>query len=642
MINALADSIGWIDLSTESIWTENALNYRGFIGGRGVGSWLVFREVPLGTDPLGPQNIITFNTGPLTGTLAPTCGRLNVSTKNVLTGGISFSNAGGHFAPELKCAGFDHLIIKGKATRPIYIFVHDGKIEIRDAGRIWGLDAWEAEDAIKRELGDPQISVAAIGQAGENLVKGACIMVDMGRAAAWGGSGAVMGSKRVKAVAVRGTNGIDVHSPTEFLDMVRAMWNKMDNSSSVRMLRRYGTLGSSGVGGIDGSSPMSSKNMEDGVWPAEKMLKVREILLKEKFETRRLADFACPAYCSHFYHVKDGPFSDFKLEGLEVNLHRAFGSNVDVDSPIHILKATELADRYGINCDEASATIAWAIECFEKGLIDKNVTGGMELRWGDGDAVVKLLQMIAFRQGFGNVLAEGVFRAAEQIQRGTEAYAVHCKKAGMSEQGVRSHKGWALGIVTSTRGGGHLAGAPNTEQQRISKELSQERFGISTAGMPFEYEGKGKLVHWFEKFNTIVDMAGLCTFTSIWTDPCLMTADDYANMIRLATGWPVDGEELMYVGDKVYNIEKAFNTLHAGFKRENDLPPNKWVEIPVSAGEFAGQKLNLDKWDKMLDEYYESHDWDRQTSWQKRSCLEKLGLQQVAEALAEEGRLIED
>ena len=176
----------------------------------------------------------------------------------------------------------------------------------------------------------------------------------------------------MKAVAVHGTNGL-MFIPHEFL--IWSAWNKMDNSSSVRMLRRYGTLGSSGVGGIDGSSPMSSKNMEDGVWPAEKMLKVREILLKEKFETRRLADFACPAYCSHFYHVKDGPFSDFKLEGLEVNLHRAFGSNVDVDSPIHILKATELADRYGINCDEASATIAWAIECFEKGLIDKNVTG---------------------------------------------------------------------------------------------------------------------------------------------------------------------------------------------------------------------------------------------------------------------------
>ena len=269
-----------------------------------------------------------------------------------------------------------------------------------------GKDVWETEDYIKAELGDPYVRVAAIGQAGENLARMACIIVDRGRAAAWGGSGAVMGSKFLKAVAVRGEGAISVEDPKQYLNAVQDIWERMDKAHQIKLWRRYGTFGASGAGGITGDSPQSVRNISDEVWSAEKTLRIREIIFREKWETRRLGCFSCPAYCSHFYHVRDGEYEGLMLEGIQSNTVRAFGSNLDVSSPIHILKANELANRLGIDTDEASATIAWAMEVFEKGLINERDTGGLPILWGDGELVCKLLYMIAYREGFGTT-AEG-------------------------------------------------------------------------------------------------------------------------------------------------------------------------------------------------------------------------------------------
>ena len=637
----LGGKVAWVDLSNRQIRFEPTEQYCEFIGGRGVGSYLVFREVPASVHALSPENIITFNTGPLTGTLAPSSGRLSISSKNVATGGISFANAGGHFAPEMKYAGFDHLVIKGRAEKPVYLFLHDGQVEIRSAQHLWGLDIWQTEELIRSELNDPKVHIAAIGQAGEKLVTMACVMVDLARAAGWGGCGAVMGFKNIKAVVVRGKGGVDIFSPDHFLTLVKSIWARMDESNIIRLIRKYGLLGTSGAGGIDGTVAQSVRNMEDEVWQADKTLQVREIIFKEKYETRRLANFSCPINCSHFYHVKTGKFAGQKLEALKTNVYRAFGTNIDLADREYILKANEMANRYGMNCDSLSASIAWAIDIFQKGLIGKDITDGLDLDWGDGALQLKLFEKIAFREGFGDILANGVRMASGIVGNGTEKFAMHVKGQGMCEQAVRSHKGWALGIITSTRGGGHLAGAPNTEQRRMSPEEGERFFGVSTAGDPISYKGKGKLVAWFEKYKLIVDMAGLCTSTTYWLDTSLIGPDDFAELINAATGWELSGEEFLSIGEKVYNIEKAFNTIHAQFTRDDDRPPFKLREIPVSAGEFAGEVLDATKWEDMLDEYYLAHNWDKSTGLQTKDCLENLGLNFVVDRLEKSGKFSE-
>ncbi len=638
---SLGGEVGWVNLSNSKVCTEPTHNYREFMGGRGVGSWLVFREVPIDADPLSEENIITFNTGPLTGTLAPSSGRLNISTKNLITNGISFSNAGGHFAPALKRTGFDHLVVRGRAREPVYLYVHEGKIEIRNATHLWGKDAWETDELIKEELNDPDVHVAAIGQAGENLVKMACVIVDKGRAAAWGGSGAVMGSKRLKAIAVGGKGNVRLYATQPFIKAVENIMQRMDGAQGIKGMRRAGSLCKAG-GGIDGSGPQAVRNMEDEVWSPEKTLKIRENVFRELYEIKRLACFACPIHCSHYYRVRESPWGIFELEGIEANNVRGFGSNLDVTSVVHILKANEMSNRYGLNIDEASATIAWAIEMYEKGLIDNESTGGLELKWGNGDVVIDLLRKIALREGFGNLLAEGVYRAAQRIGRGTEKYAVQVKRAGINENFVRSHKAWALGIMTSVRGGGHLGGSPQTEQKRLCEDVSRSLFGVSTAGNPTTYAEKGELVYWFEKYKAIVDMLGVCVFTSLWCDPDLLTACDYAELTKFATGWALSGKELMLIGERVCNIEKAFNTLHAGFTRDDDYPPRKLMEVPVSNGEFAGEILHRQQWSTMLDDYYEAHGWDVASGWQRRSTLRNLGLEEVEKKLAENRKLIID
>ncbi len=620
-----------VNLTNRRIDYEQPDVYKQFIGGRGVGSYILMREVPADAHPYSPENIITLNTGPLTGTLSPASGRISISTKNAATGGVTFANAGGFFGPEMRYAGFDHIIIQGASDEPVYLFLHDGEVDIRPAHHIWGQDTWDTETIIRNELGEEKVRVAAIGQAGENLVNMACIMFDRSRAAGWGGCGAVMGSKKLKAIAVRGTGSVAAALPDEFMRANKRIWDRMRSTTTIRRFNEHGNLGVSGAGGIFGTVSQSVRNMEDEVWSSQQTMKVREIMFREQYQTRRLACFTCPIQCSRFYHLQEGAFAGHKIEGLKTNVFRAFGPNIDLADRSYILIANEMADRYGMNCDSLSAAVAWAIEVYQKGLIDTSVTGGLQLQWGDGAMLLKLLEMIAHRQGFGDLLAEGVHKASMTVGRGTEQYAMHVKGHGICEQGMRSFKGWSLGIITSTKGGGHLSGAPNTEQRRVDPETAERLFGVPTAGDPTTYAGKGKLVAWFDAYKTITDMSGVCVFATQWLDNEFLGPDDFAELISAVLDEEISGDMLMHIGEQVFNIEKAFNTIHAGMTRKDDMPPQKLTSIPISGGEFAGELLRIPEWNKMLDEYYCSHGWDPESGLQTRQCLEDLGLEDVAE-----------
>jgi len=595
-----------------------------FIGGRGVGQWLLFNYLEPEVEPLHPDNIMVFGTGPLTGTMAP-ASRMSLDTKNVYTKGVSSSNCGGHVGPEIKYAGFDFIIIHGSSNSPVYLLVTDGEAEIRDASHLWGESTWRTEDILRGELGDRHIRVASIGIAGENLAKPACVIVDKARAAGRGGSGAVMGSKKLKALVVRGTGAVSVAEPEKFMDEVVRVWKKIDASQSVNARRRNGTRAF--LPGANDLGLLGVRNFQDDYWDSKKIDKIRQEALNEKYEKRKLSCFNCPVYCSHFYKIDSGPYAGLMCEGFQTNIDWDFSAKLDIDDPVSLIKINALCNELGLDIDNSSAPISWAFELFEKEIIGPAETDGLRLEWGNTQAVIELLHKIARREGFGNILAEGSRRASQIIGRGSENYITHIKGQD-SIEAIRSDKGWALGCVVAARGGGHLNGAFQSHR-------------TPNAGDPNSYDSKAENVFWFEKFKAVVDMMGICYFTTVWSDMELLGPGDLAHLFTAATGVQLGGEELMEVGRRVHNVEKAFNTLHAGFTRADDYPPKRFMLEPVKTGPNRGETLDEEKWSRMLDQYYQIHGWDIESGWQTAKCLDELGLTKVKQRLLRADRLVD-
>jgi len=634
-------NFGWVgricrvNLTNETVNIESTNKYFSkFIGGRGIAQWILLTELKPNVHPLDPRNIIIFSTGPLTGTLAPISGRLCVDSKNFVTGGVGSSNVGGFFGSELKYAGFDAIIIQGKSSRPVYLMIDYENIIIKDAEFLWGKTTWETEDLL--EQNDKNIQVLSIGPAGENLVKSACIIVNRKHAAGRCGFGAIMGAKNLKAIAVRGRGKIKIAEPVEFIKSVDKVWGIIDKSSTINQRYRE-TLGTHfNTQRANDSCALPYRNFQDDHWSNEKFLKVRPKVF-EKWKTRNIAEFNSPIYMSSFYKI---PEEGVETEGFEQNHAWDYMGKLDMNEPIAIIKAHILCNSLGLDIDNSSGVIAWAFELYEKGILSKDDTDGLELKWGDSEVILNLIKKLAYREGIGELLAKGVLEASKIIGSPSEYYALHMKGQELAE-GIRSAKGWALGIITATRGGGHLNGAPMTGLQKISPEIGMKRFGDPNVGKQNIYSGKAKAVVWYEKLKAIVDMCGLGYHSSCWISPELCDANHYAALFSTATGNKMSGDDLMLLGEKLQNVEKAFNTVHRGFLREDDLPPKRLMLEPIKSGKYKGELLDRDKVELMLDEYYELHGWDKKTSWQTRKSLEKLGMSEVINILKREGKLIE-
>lgn len=621
----------FIDLSYGTTRIEPTEKYISFIGGRGINQWLLFNLVEKDVDALDPGNVIILGAGPMVGTLVPSASRLAVDYKNVITGGVGSGNSGGRFAAEMKFAGYDHIVIMGKAEGPTYIYIEDEKVYFRDASDMSGQGTWETDTIIKNKEKEPALSTLAIGVAGESLVKFACIMGDGGRAAAYGGGGAIMGSKNLKAIAIRGKSSpVRVAKPAEFIDRLRTYNSDVfEKSRAVKIHRKGGTLGAYLLPGE--KRPHGVRDMTGEFWSNDSIKNVARDKFDE-FLIRRHSCFNCPVYCSAIYKVRG-----LLCEGIQANSLRAFGTNVDVKSAEEVLYSHALSNSYGLDLDQTSAAIAWAIECYEKGILNKGDTDGLELRFGDGNCVARLIKKIAFREGFGDVLANGVDEASKIIGRGSEKLAVLVKKNSVMEAAMRSHKAWALGIVTSTKGTGHLRGAPGQEFQKVPPEISKKLFNIGDISNPTSYENKAALVVWQEKYKGVIDMMGICALPSMWMDITVFVPEDIAGFLNDITGRSYSSEELLDAGERLQNLERSFNLLHAGFGRADDMPPRKFTDIPVNEGIYKGEKLDTDKWNQMLDEYYELHGWDRITGWPTKKRLLDLGLDVVVDRLAKNG-----
>ena len=598
--------------------------YRRFLGGRGLNQFLLARNVEQETAPLAPENILAFAAGLLVGTSAPAAIRLSVDTKSLFSGGIGSANAGGEFARVLKLAGIGAILVTGRAEHPVYIAIEEGKVTIRDAEWLWGKTTSETDDAIRGVLGQAA-RVLCIGPAGERLVRGACVVVDKARAAAKCGGGGVMGSKQLKAIAAVPESGfVGVADPAGFNAIVRHLWDKVLSSAIVEEMNVHGTLSSTSKNAIGG---VPLRHYKDGYMEPKSFNKLSAEAFKQ-YETLRFTARGCPLKCRAKYAITDGPYKGTYGEAMEANTIQDFGYKLDITYPPAIIKANILCNEYGMDMDTVAESIAWAFECFDKGILTLRDTDGLKLTWGNHEALIALIKRIAKRVGFGDILAEGSQRAAQILGRGSEL-VVTMKGQDLYET-VRMPKGYSLGAALATRGGGHCSGSPLTEFSpgAIPPEMSERIYGVRTASNPTVYEGKAKLVAFHERLHAVLNSLGICYFMTISENPDLLDWADLAELVSTATGWEMEKERLMNIGERIHTLERAINWRNAGFDRKDDYPPKRFFEEPIKSGPCAGEILDKDEFDSMLTENYALHRWN-ENGLPSKKVLHQLGLEDV-------------
>ncbi|MCX8118148.1 MAG: aldehyde ferredoxin oxidoreductase family protein [Desulfobacterota bacterium] len=555
-----------------------------FIGGRGLGSKILYDEIDPRIDPLSPQNKLILATGPLTGTSASAAGRYMAITKSPLTGAIACSNSGGHFGAELKFAGFDLIIVEGKAKEPVYLFVEDGKVEIREAKHLWGKTTHETTDQIRAET-DMDAKVACIGPAGEKLVRFACIINDKHRAAGRSGVGAVMGSKNLKAIAVKGSGSVCIADKEGFRRATLDGFQKVKaNPVTSTGLPAYGTAVLVNVINQHGLFP--TRNFQEGVFEGAE--KISGETLAEQMLIRNQACFACPIACGRVTRSNHPKFA-YSGEGPEYESDWALGACCGVDNLDAIGKANYYCDILGLDPISAGVTIACAMELFERGILTSKEVG-RSLYFGDAEAMVEMVRQTGYREGFGDALAEGSYRLAERF--GHPEFSMSVKKQEFPAYDGRGAQGMGLQYATSNRGACHVRGYM----------ISPEILGAPQKLDPFETEEKAGWTKAFQDTTAVVDSSGICLFNTF-----AIGIPEIAAYLKAATGVEMTQEELMKAGERVWNLERLFN-LKAGMTGREDRLPERIVKEPLPSGPAKGQVVRLEK---MLPEYYEIRGWDK-------------------------------
>ncbi|MBS7642454.1 aldehyde ferredoxin oxidoreductase family protein [Candidatus Bathyarchaeota archaeon] len=584
--------IARVNLSDSRVSIEDAkMEYIDLVlGGIGLASLILFMEVDPRIDAFDPSNKLVFSVGPLTGTMVPGSSRTTIASRSPLTLGWGESHLGGFWGTELKKAGFDAIIIEGKADTPTYLYVEDGRIELRDASRIWGLKTSNVEKSIISELGDPEIKVACIGPAGERLVRYASI-ISGERVAGRTGLGAVMGSKKLKAIAVRGLLQIRIRWPDKLRSMISRLYPSIMSFPTSQILSSYGTNGEMESFYQYGDVPI--RNFTLGEWDG--IHKIEGQYMVENYLKRHRACFGCPVGCWKEARVEDPRYGLIEGRMPEYESAASLGSLLLNSDPVSLIYMEKLCNEYGFDVISSGVTIAWAIECFTKGLITVEDTGGLQLRWGDPELIVNLLEMIGERRGFGYILGEGCRLASRIIGRGSEKYAMHVKGLEVPMHDPRAFKGMGLQYATSNRGACHLQGLV----MRIEQGERMPDLKIYRRFYRFEIEGKGWLVATMQDWHHVIESLGLCKFVQI-------PPGHIAGFYLLVTGIEKRLPELQKCGERISNIQRIFNII-AGVTSGDDTLPDRFLSEPVVEGGAKGEIVELKP---MLKEYYKVRGWD--------------------------------
>jgi aldehyde:ferredoxin oxidoreductase len=580
-----------IDLTTEESKTiplpEAIL--KKYIGGRGLGAKLYWDLIPPGTDPLSPQNVLMVLSGPVGGTLVPGSGKHVIVTKSPASRGWLDTYSSGRMTPEMKFAGYDGLVITGRASRPVFIFIEDEKVEIRDAGSFWGKGSFETENYLKESF-HPECGEMCIGPAGENLVKYACVNSEYFRQAGRGGAGAVMGSKNLKAVAIKGSGGIRCADMQRIFELIQEHY-KIFKVSPIGIARhRYGTpltLNITHPAGMLPTRNYSTGQFERGIGTID----------KDGVADATTSDRACygcvMCACSKFVEVKEGLYQGTKLEGPEYETIGLLGSNLDVDYLPSILKANYLCDDLGMDTVSAGNVIGFVMECMKKGLLTEKETGGLDLRFGNYQAAVELLGLIASRKGFGDFCAEGVRDMAKAIGRGSEDFAMHSKGLEFPAYDPRAGWGSAITYSTSARGGCH---------RRAWPPMKEVLGGV----YPFTTEGKGQMIKELMDDNCIMHSLLVCDFQGKFIP---LETHNFRDYFHAVTGWDYSVQDLYERAAMIETLVRQINT-REGFTATDDTLPKRIIEESHPEGPPKDKVIGAENFQKMKQDFYSVEGWD--------------------------------
>jgi len=586
MMNGWTGTTLRVNLTTGSITRESTdlKKAKLFIGARGLGAKVLTDEVDPMVDALSPKNKLIFAPGPLSGTFAPSMGRYDVITKSPLTGAIAASNSGGSFGPEVKFAGYDMIIFEGKAKSPVYLWIRDDKVELRDASEYWGKDVPATTDAL-RAVTDEDAKVACIGPAGEKLSLIACIMNEMHRAAGRSGVGAVMGSKNLKAVVVRGTKPINVANPEAFEKAVLVARKKIsEHPVGGTGLRAYGTDVLVNILNQVGALP--TRNFRDGYFPSADKIGGESLAANQL--VRPKGCFACIISCGRVTKVTNPKYAG-EGEGPEYEPAWGYGADCGIDNLDAIAKSNYICNELGLDAISTPTTIACAMDMFADGIITTKDTGGLEIRFGDPDIIVQLTRMMGIREGFGDQMADGSYRLAEKY--GHPEYSMSVKKQEMPAYDPRGVQGIGLNYATGNRGGCHVRGYT----------ISPEVLGVPVKMEQHATEGKPGLVMTFQNLTAALDSTGACLFTTFG-----IGGDELAALLSAVTGIEYSTDDFMKAGDRIWNLERQWN-LKVGMTAKDDTLPQRMLKDPIKTGPSKGEVSHLDK---MLPEYYELRGWN--------------------------------
>lgn len=583
-----------VDLSSGKIWTEPLKEEyaKKYIGGIGLGMRLLLDHSKPGVDPFDPENPLVLATGPLSGSMVPTGGNGHAFvSKSPESFGVGEAKSHGHFGTEMKRAGYDAIIFHGKSEKPVYLWVDDDSVQIMDAKHLWGKSTFETEDAIRNELKDFYIRVASIGPAGEKLVRIACIMNDRSRAAGRCGMGAVMGSKNLKAIAIRGSKDVKVANQERLLELIKIQHERMKGPAA----RKYRTLGTpENVLVLQKLGAMPTNNFTRATFDAAD--KISGEYLNERFVAKIIGCSSCAMRCEHIAVVPEGPYKGTTTR-IEYEPLWAIGPNCGVGSLDAILKGMDLSNYYGVDAISIGGIVGFAMDLYEHGLIGKEELGGLELNFGNHEAMLEMIKRISLREGFGDVLAEGVKLAAEKIGKDAPHYAVHIKGVEMTGYDIRGLKTAALGYAVSFRGADHNR---------------HGAYGPDVAGKVNRFKaekGRGKLVRETEDLYAIIDSLIVCKFSR---GTYFEGYKDLAALYSAVTGIEMTPEELQKAGERINNLGRLFN-IREGLTRKDDSMPWKVMNVPIpDEGVAKGSFVSQEDLDLLLDDYYEVRGWTKE------------------------------
>jgi aldehyde:ferredoxin oxidoreductase len=609
-----------VNLSEESLTIEDPPEnfYRQYFGGEGFVAYFLLNELQRGVEPLSPENKLIFAAGPLTGVPVGGCGRHSVGAKSPLTGAFGEAEAGGYWGAELKMAGFDAIIVEGKAERPVYLFIRDGQAQIKDARHLWGLKTLECQNAIREELGDPRIKVAQIGPAGENQVRFACVVNDLDSFAGRTGMWAVMGSKKLKAIACRGHQRPSLADSQAVATIAR--WIRNNTPINIKAYRDLGTASLVTPLNLQGGLPTC--NFQKGSFDAAD--RISGETMRDTILVGRKSCFACPVQCKREVKVDEPYTVDPSYGGPEYETIAALGSNCGIDDLKVIAKGNELTAAYGLDSISCGSVIAFAMECFEHGLLTPRETGGLDLLFGNGPAMLQMIEQIALRQGLGALLSEGIARASKTMGSESEEFALHIKGQELPMHEPRWKQGMGVGFSMSPTGADHCHNMHDSAYNRLSPLLEQVKAMGILEPLPISdlSPAKIRLLIYNSLWMHFLNCAVCCYFVMV---SGLVGFERMAQLVSAVTGWNTSVFELVKVGERATTLARAFN-LRERFTSDNDDMPRRFF-TPHISGPLQGIALDREAFRKAKEVYYDMMGWPQGAP--SLSKLAELGIEWV-------------